>query len=56
MNRQNNKWLRSNPRIVLVIMSTTFPTAVMVMGDISNEGDFLGKEVWPPKQPGLQPP
>ena len=47
MNRQNNRWLRSNPRIVPVIMSMKFPTAVMVVGVISNEGDFWGKEVYP---------
>ena len=47
MNRQNNRWLRSNPRIVPVIMSTKFPTAVMVMGVISNEGDFWGRKCGP---------
>ena len=51
MNRQNNRWLRSNHRIVPVIMSTKFPTAVRVMGVISNEGDFWGKEVWPLSSP-----
>ena len=56
MNRQNNRWLRSNPRIVPVIMSMKFPTAVMVMGVISNEGDFWGEESVAPMQPGLQPP
>ena len=55
MNRQNNRWLRSNPRIVPVIMSTKFPMAVMVMGVISNEGDFWGKEVWPPSSPDCNP-
>ena len=55
MNRKNNRWLRSNPRIVHVIISTMFPTAVMVMGVISNEGDFWGKKVWPPCSPDCNP-
>ena len=36
-------------------MSTKFPTAVMVMGVISNEGDFWGKEVRPPSSPECKP-
>ena len=36
-------------------MSTKFPMAVMVMGVISNEGDFWGKEVWPPSSPDCNP-
>jgi len=36
-------------------MSTKFPKAVMVMGVISNEGDFWGKEVWPPSGPDCNP-
>ena len=55
MNRQNNRKLRSNPRIVPVIMSTKFPTAVMVMGVIFNEGDFWGKEVWPQSSSDCNP-
>ena len=41
INRQNNRWLCVNPRTVPVVMSTKFPTAVMVMGVISNEGDMM---------------
>ena len=33
--------LCKNPGTVPVIMSTKFPTAVMVMGVISNEGGLL---------------
>ena len=54
--RQNNRWLLSKTKTVPVMMSTKFPTAaVMVMGVISNEGDFLGKEVWPPSSPDCNP-
>ena len=55
MRRQNNRWLRSNTKTVPVIMSTKFPTAVMVMGVISNEGDFWGKEVWPQSSTDCNP-
>ena len=43
-----NRWLCSNPRIVPVIMSTKFPTAVIVIGVNSNEEEFWEKEVWTP--------
>ena len=36
-------------------MSTKFPMAVMVIGVISNEGDFRGKEVWPSSSPDCNP-
>ena len=36
-------------------MSKKFPTAVMMMGVISNEGDFWVKEVRPPSSPECNP-
>ena len=41
VNKQNNRWLCSEPRQVPVVMSTKFPAAVMVLGVISNEGDIM---------------
>ena len=41
VNKQNNRWLCSEPRQVPVVMSTKFLAAVMVLGVISNEGDIM---------------
>ena len=41
INRQNDRWLCSDPRNIPVVMSTKFPTAVMVLGVISNEGHIM---------------
>lgn len=41
VNKRNNRWLCMDVNEVPIIMKTKFPTAVMVMGVVSNEGDIM---------------
>ena len=41
VNRQNDRWLCHDPKQVPVVMSTKFPSTVMVLGVVSNEGDVM---------------
>ncbi len=41
VNRRNNRWLCADPSQVPIVMSTKFPSTVMVLGVVSNEGDVM---------------
>jgi transposase-like protein len=41
VNKKNNRWLCSDATKVPVVMATKFPSSVMVLGVISNEGDVM---------------
>jgi hypothetical protein len=41
LNRKNNRWLCADISEVPVVMATKFPTTVMVLGRVSNEGDMM---------------
>ena len=41
INRQNNRWLCSDPKDVPVVMSTKFPTAVIVLAVISSKVNIM---------------
>ena len=41
VNRNNNRWLCSDPSDVPIIMATKFPATVMVLGVVSNKGDVM---------------
>jgi transposase len=40
-NRQNDRWLCSDPKDVPIVMHTKFPASVMVLGVISSKGDVM---------------
>jgi hypothetical protein len=41
INRKNNRWLCANISEVPIIMATKFLTTVIVLGNVSNEGDVM---------------
>ncbi len=41
INRRNNRWLCGDPSDVPIVMQTKFPSTVMVLGVVSNEGDVM---------------
>jgi transposase len=41
VNRQNDRWLCSEPDEVPIVMATKFPATIMVLSVISNEGDVM---------------
>ncbi len=47
MKRRNNRWLCSDPSKVPIVMATKFPTAVMVLDVISNEGEVMSPHIFP---------
>jgi DNA-binding Lrp family transcriptional regulator len=47
VNKKNNRWLCADIREVPVVMSTKFPTTVMVLGVVSNEDDVMPPHFFP---------
>ncbi len=46
MNRKNNSWLCAKINEVPVVMATKFPTTVMVLGMVSNEGTVMPPHIF----------
>lgn len=47
VNRRNDRWLCSNPTEVPTVMHTKFPSSVMVLGVVSNEGHVMPPHFFP---------
>lgn len=47
INRRNNRWLCSDPADVPVVMRSKFPSEVMVLGVVSNEGHIMPPHFFP---------
>ena len=46
-NRQNNRFITDDPEEVPIVMSTKFPTFVMVLGVVSSDGDVMPPYFFP---------
>ena len=46
-NRQNNHFITDDPEEVPIVMSTKFPTSVMVLGIVSSNGDVMPPYFFP---------